>query len=123
MNTLSYLHSEKCICITADIEKAVLFDQVPMPGEDFWLTLLCRGGNRFAQVNVSTDDMLKRTHNIGNRPVYRWYPRTLFTTLVLVSGAILSQIFWIRISQTNVSMYFRKPGKLSNRRNSSNPST
>ena len=86
---MPYLHSKKGIYISANIEKAELFDQVPTNDNEFWFGLLCQGGGRFDQVIVANESMSKPPSNI----VYRWYSRTLFTMLVVVSGTILAHIF------------------------------
>jgi len=73
-------NSKKHIIITANIEKAELFDRPP-PLAGFWSALLCRGGSLIDQVGVLFDTK----GGTDQSSVYRWYPRTLIKTLLLVS--------------------------------------
>ena len=57
--------------------------------EDFWLTLLSHGGSLINDVVVYT---VNDSH-IGALPVYGWYPQSLIKTLLLVRGAILTNIY------------------------------
>ena len=82
--------SKKRIIITGNIEKAELFDRPP-PLKDFWSALLCRGGSLVDKVIVQFDT---NNANSTDRPSeYRWYPRTLIKTLILVSAILTKIVF------------------------------
>ena len=84
--------SKKNIVINRSIGHAELFDQMPSSltlEENFWLPLLCHGDSLVDQVAVRIDDGSPTPPPLAE---YRWYPRTLFKTLLLVSGAILTGI-------------------------------
>ena len=55
-----------------------LFCQPP-PLQDFWELLLSRGGSLLSKVSVHITGARRRAQ------VCRWYPRSLFKTLLLVS--------------------------------------
>ena len=57
--------------------------------EDFWVTLLCHGGSHFytVSVNIAKDGSCIQPLTLPAE--YRWYPRSLLKTLLLVSGEIL----------------------------------
>jgi len=76
------------IIITRGIGHADLFDQMPSLGEDFWVTLLCHGGGHLDECRVSIDDHEAESGNTRPLAAYRWYPRTLFKTLLLVSAQL-----------------------------------
>ena len=91
--------SKQSIRISRGIGQAELFD--PMPSqfeEDFLVTLLCHGDSIVDWVYVYIDDYSDnddmagdcRTHPLD---AYRWFPRSLFKTLLLVRGIILTNIF------------------------------
>jgi len=66
-----------------------LFDWVPpLNLVDFWEMLLCRGGSLVHRVDVGISK--KHAYYIP-LPAYRWYPRSLVKTLLLVSGAFLAR--------------------------------
>ena len=106
------MYSKNGIYITADIAKAELFDQIPTHNKEFWFALLCKCGGLFDRVMVVNESVSKPPTNI----VYRWYPHTLFTMLVEVSGVFYDTFFWVVISQKLNFYIFREPGKLSTRK-------
>ena len=102
-------YSKKSIHISRGLDHTELFDQVPSQIGDFLVTLLCRGGGLVYGVTVDVD------RNGYNRlPAYRWYPQSLFTTLLLVSGAILFDIFKMLFPKKCFHI-LRMPGKQSAR--------
>ena len=63
---------------------------MPSFGEDFWEMLLCHGGCLVDGVDIDTVYVwIEHNGHKRSPPVYRWYPRSLFKTLLLVSVAIL----------------------------------
>ena len=85
-------YRKQLIRITRSIGYAELFDRMPSQHEeeDFWVPLLCHGGSLVDRVTViiATDGSSKRP-----RPVYRWYPRSLLTTLLKVKRRNFIQTF------------------------------
>ena len=82
---------KKEVYITGNMEKAELFDRPPpLTPEDLWQTLLCRGGRLVEKV------LVKRGIDLTTPllPAYRWYPRSLFKSLLLVSD-VLKKSFYI----------------------------
>ena len=80
--------SKKRITIASNREKAELFDR-PQPLAGFWTALLCRGGGLVDEVSV----LFNTTPNkdgADRHSAYRWYPRTLIKTLLLVSAFFAS---------------------------------
>ena len=82
--------SKKRIIITGDIKKAVLFDRPP-PLKDFWTALLCRGGGLIDEVRVQFDT--NNANSTGRPSEYRWYPRTLIKTILLVRTILTKIVF------------------------------
>ena len=93
--------SKQRIEITRNSCYAEMFDQMPSLGDEFWLTLLCRGGSLIYSIHVDID------YNHCLQPplpkANRWYRQSLLKTLVLVSGAILAHIFKMLFSKKMVS--------------------
>ena len=75
-------------------------------GDDFLITLLCHGGSHIDWFNIAAYGYYAHPPNTE----YRWYPRTLFTTLVLVR-AVLVHIFKGFYSRKNCFCVFSMPGK------------
>jgi len=71
------------IVIRRSVKDVELFDQMPSPLHgDWWLTLLCRGGNIFDMIFV----IAAKNGCTQPLPTYRWYTRSLFKSLLLVSA-------------------------------------
>ena len=83
------------IVIRRNTDEAELFNQKPTllqhydeDEDDYWLTLLCHGGRIFDLVHVMADkEGCKQSVALD---AYRWYPRSLFKTLLLVSAILRS---------------------------------
>ena len=68
------------IIIKRSTKEAELFDQMPSRHGDFWELLLCHGGSLFDKVYmIATNDGCTLPSD-----AYRWYPRSLFKSLLLV---------------------------------------
>ena len=99
--------AKKIMFITRGLASEEMFDRMPpLPfKDDFWELLLCRGGRLvdliFVDIDGHLSDSVSGDHAHSARPTlpmpatYRWYPRSLLKTLLLVRGAILlAQIFF-----------------------------
>ena len=76
------------IVIRRSVKEAQLFDQMPSRHGDFWELLLCHGGNIFDRVYmIAVKDGCTMPLDL-----YRWYPRSLFKTLLLVR-VILTHVY------------------------------
>ena len=73
------------ITIKRAVEHAELLDHMPSQfGEDLWLkTLLCHGGSLVREVAVNVN-LHMRMFDERPHPEFRWYPRSLLKTLLLV---------------------------------------
>ena len=78
------------IVIWRSVAEAELFDQKPLLSQhnedDYWQLLLCRGGTIFDMVHVVADE----EGCAQTADAYRWYPRSLFKALLLVSAVLHS---------------------------------
>ena len=72
------------IVITRSVKEAELFDHMPSQFENWWLTLLCHGGSLFDNVFV----IAAQIGCTQPLPAYRWYPRCLFKSLLMVSAVL-----------------------------------
>ena len=77
------------IVISRSVKEVQLFDHMPSQFEDWWLTLICHGGSLFDMVFV-----IAARNGCTETPLdaYRWYPRSLLKTLLLVSAILATFI-------------------------------
>jgi len=79
------------IVIRRSFEEAELFDQKPSSlNEQFWELLLCRGGSILDKIFVVVDKEGCCAQSVAAVDAYRWYPRSLLKTLLLVSTVLRS---------------------------------
>ena len=77
------------IVIMRSVKEAELFDQLPSQQEDFLELLLCHGGSLFDKIYIeATKDGCTQLLDS-----YRWYPRSLFKTLLLVRCIVLAHVY------------------------------
>ena len=83
------------IIITRDKYQAELFDRQTSPqlSTDWMATLLCHGGSLIESVTVNINFNFQIQTVLRPRPACRWYPRSLFTTLLLVRFKNICSVF------------------------------